>query len=105
MRALRILCTLRARRSVRLAAALLAGAFWWWAALRLAAAPAGPVEGLLVAGGWGLSLIPLHSVNRSESSARVSGRVPGPRKPLDCAPEDLAGHTAAVRGATPRTPM
>ncbi|WP_329311649.1 hypothetical protein [Streptomyces sp. NBC_01262] len=96
MRALRILYTwtLRARRPVRLAAALLAGAFWWWAALRLAVTPdrTGPVEGLLAAGGWGLSLIPLHSVTRSESPARVSGRVPGPRTPLRYLPRH--GHSA-----------
>ncbi|MFF5131372.1 hypothetical protein ACFY41_31185 [Streptomyces syringium] len=40
------------------------GGVWWWAVFRLLAQPerAGPVEGLVVAGGWGLSLLPVHCV-------------------------------------------
>ncbi|MGZ2356381.1 hypothetical protein LRE75_06700 [Streptomyces sp. 372A] len=35
---------------------------WWWAVLRLILAPAhaGVVEGVVAAGGWGLSLLPVH---------------------------------------------
>ncbi|BBC32497.1 hypothetical protein SGFS_037910 [Streptomyces graminofaciens] len=52
-----------ARRIVRWGAALGLGALWWWGALRLALAPdAGMVEGAVVAGGWGLSLLPVHCV-------------------------------------------
>ncbi|MEO3975488.1 hypothetical protein [Streptomyces sp. CAU 1734] len=43
-------------------AVLLAGALWWWAVLRLVLVPerAGLVEGAVAAGGWGLSLLPVH---------------------------------------------
>lgn len=42
--------------------ALVLGAVWWWAVLRLVLDPAhaGPVEGAVAAGGWGLSLLPVH---------------------------------------------
>ncbi|HBF82049.1 MAG TPA: hypothetical protein DD420_19570 [Streptomyces sp.] len=42
--------------------ALVLGGVWWWAVLRLALEPehAGLVEGTVVAGGWGLSLLPVH---------------------------------------------
>lgn len=49
---------------VRLAGALLLSGAWGWAVLRAAteSAQAGPVEGALLAGGWGLSLLPVHCV-------------------------------------------
>ncbi|MDQ0940301.1 hypothetical protein [Streptomyces sp. V1I1] len=39
-----------------------AGGLWWWAVLRLVLVPqqAGLVEGAVAAGGWGLSLLPVH---------------------------------------------
>lgn len=42
--------------------ALALGGLWWWAVLRLALQPeqAGLVEGAVAAGGWGLSLLPVH---------------------------------------------
>ncbi|MFJ7959369.1 hypothetical protein ACIQ62_24100 [Streptomyces sp. NPDC096319] len=45
-----------------LACGLAAGGIWWWAVLRLLLVPgeAGPVEGAVAAGGWGLSLLPVH---------------------------------------------
>ncbi|ARF57761.1 hypothetical protein [Streptomyces gilvosporeus] len=45
-------------------AGALGGALWWWAALRLTLEPqaAGTVEGAVVMGGWGLSLLPVHCV-------------------------------------------
>ncbi|WP_086822131.1 hypothetical protein [Streptomyces sp. NRRL B-24572] len=44
------------------ACGLAAGGLWWWAVLRLLLVPAetGPVEGAVAAGGWGLSLLPVH---------------------------------------------
>ncbi|MFD8618313.1 hypothetical protein [Streptomyces sp. NPDC059513] len=41
---------------------LLLGGLWWWAVLRLVLHPeqAGVVEGAVAAGGWGLSLLPVH---------------------------------------------
>ncbi|MEU5404249.1 hypothetical protein ABZ348_33755 [Streptomyces sp. NPDC005963] len=53
-----------ARRGVALGvlAALLVAGVWWWAVLRLALIPerTGFVEGAVAAGGWGLSLLPVH---------------------------------------------
>ncbi|MFF4607427.1 hypothetical protein ACFY12_32420 [Streptomyces sp. NPDC001339] len=47
----------------RISAAVIGG-LWWWAALRLAVWPqsAGVIEGTVVLGGWGLSLLPVHCV-------------------------------------------
>lgn len=44
--------------------ALALGGLWWWAVLRLALEPehSGAVEGAVAAGGWGLSLLPVHVV-------------------------------------------
>ncbi|GAA0463933.1 hypothetical protein ABZ951_23905 [Streptomyces sp. NPDC046215] len=62
--------------------ALAVGAVWWWAAVRLVAQPdrGGPVEALVVAGGWGLSLLPVHCVpwtrrrrGRREASSSAVG--------------------------------
>ncbi|MET9469089.1 hypothetical protein ABZY44_30700 [Streptomyces sp. NPDC006544] len=52
------------RIPARLAFALAVGALWWWAVLRLTLAPAeaGPVEGAVAVGGWGLGLLPVHCV-------------------------------------------
>ncbi|WP_329206781.1 hypothetical protein OG257_10690 [Streptomyces sp. NBC_00683] len=46
----------------RWALVLVLGGVWWWAVLRLLLAPehAGLVEGAVAAGGWGLSLLPVH---------------------------------------------
>ncbi|WSM18620.1 hypothetical protein OHB49_13020 [Streptomyces sp. NBC_01717] len=42
--------------------ALVLGGVWWWAVLRLLLEPerVGLVEGAVAAGGWGLSLLPVH---------------------------------------------
>ncbi|MGP3774690.1 hypothetical protein ACTWJ8_28145 [Streptomyces sp. SDT5-1] len=49
------------------------GALWWWGALRLVFAPgAGAIEGAVVAGGWGLSLLPVHALPKSRA-AGVAG--------------------------------
>ncbi|GAA3143852.1 hypothetical protein GCM10010449_74160 [Streptomyces rectiviolaceus] len=55
-------------RVVRWAPALALGALWWWGVLRLALAPdAGVLEGAVAAGGWGLSLLPVHCVPKSRA--------------------------------------
>ncbi|GAA1533107.1 hypothetical protein GCM10009730_48040 [Streptomyces albidochromogenes] len=64
------------RRSVLvpvLIPALVLGAVWWCAVLRLVLVPerAGVVEGAVAAGGWGLSLLPVHAV--SAAAAGVDG--------------------------------
>ncbi|TXC99596.1 hypothetical protein FS847_03270 [Streptomyces sp. ISID311] len=57
------------------------GGVWWWAAARLVLWPqsAGVVEGAVVVGGWGLSLLPVHCVPWTERGdgmcRRVLGRV------------------------------
>ncbi|MFD9725710.1 hypothetical protein [Streptomyces sp. NPDC059072] len=62
------------RRLPRLpvALALTVGLLWWWAVLRLVLAPAqaGPVEGAVAVGGWGLGLLPVHCVPRPVRKAR-----------------------------------
>ncbi|WP_078632334.1 hypothetical protein [Streptomyces resistomycificus] len=61
---------------VRWGAVLGLGALWWWAVLRLALAPdAGVLEGAVAAGGWGLSLLPVHCVPKD----RATGAVPSGR--------------------------
>ncbi|MFF3350269.1 hypothetical protein [Streptomyces sp. NPDC002779] len=60
----------------RWGAALGLGALWWWAVLRLAVAPdAGALEGAIAAGGWGLSLLPVHCVPKTRAvGALATGR-------------------------------
>ncbi|MCX4742642.1 hypothetical protein OG412_28875 [Streptomyces antibioticus] len=58
---------------VRRAAAVGLGAVWWWAAIRWAVAPdAGVLEGAVAAGGWGLSLLPVHCVARARAAGAVA---------------------------------
>ncbi|QTE01303.1 hypothetical protein [Streptomyces cyanogenus] len=65
-----------AGRIVRWVVALGLGAVWWWAVLRLAAGGgSGLLEGAVVAGGWGLSLLPVHCVPEE----RATGAVPAGR--------------------------
>ncbi|MEU3749627.1 MULTISPECIES: hypothetical protein [Streptomyces] len=68
------------------AVGLVAGGLWWWAVLRLLLVPgeAGIVEGAVAAGGWGLSLLPVHvaaSARRScgDGSGGRRGRSGGGR--------------------------
>ncbi|WP_078856025.1 MULTISPECIES: hypothetical protein [unclassified Streptomyces] len=63
-------------RGLRRAAALAGGALWWWAVLRLAfAADAGVLEGAVAAGGWGLSVLPVHCVPKAQAvGALATGR-------------------------------
>jgi hypothetical protein len=57
------------------------GVVWWWAVLRLLLIPgdAGVVEGTVAAGGWGLSLLPVHCA--PWTSAGGPGQLPGHRDP------------------------
>ncbi|RSS81440.1 hypothetical protein [Streptomyces sp. WAC06614] len=50
------------------------GVLWWWAVLRLALQPrgAGPLEGAVAMGGWGLSLLPVHCARVSRRATRAS---------------------------------
>lgn len=59
-----------------LALALAVGILWWWAVLRLVLAPAeaGPVEGAVAVGGWGLGLLPVHCVPGPAGARRRAGR-------------------------------
>ncbi|QDN70601.1 hypothetical protein FNV66_38210 [Streptomyces sp. S1D4-14] len=69
-----------AGRIARWGAALGLGALWWWGVLRLALAPdAGALEGAVVAGGWGLSLLPVHCVPKAEA-VRGGGGAHGRRE-------------------------
>ncbi|MEV6808226.1 hypothetical protein [Streptomyces sp. NPDC051132] len=53
--------------------ALGAAAVWWWALLRLAAGQgSGMLEGAVVAGGWGISLLPVHCVPKTRATGAVA---------------------------------
>uniref|UniRef100_UPI00403FF6D1 hypothetical protein n=1 Tax=Streptomyces sp. SS7 TaxID=3108485 RepID=UPI00403FF6D1 len=75
-----------ADRIVRRGVMLGLGALWWWAVVRLAVAPgAGALEGTVAAGGWGLSLLPVHCVAKGRAAGAVAAgrwraawRGPGP---------------------------
>ncbi|MET8857205.1 hypothetical protein [Streptomyces sp. NPDC004579] len=61
-----------AGRTVRRGACLVLGALWWFSVLRLVLAPgAGVLEGAIAAGGWGLSLLPVHCVPKSGAAGAV----------------------------------
>ncbi|MET8081420.1 hypothetical protein [Streptomyces sp. NPDC005303] len=58
--------------TVRRGMALGLGALWWWAVARLVLAPdAGALEGAVAAGGWGLSLLPVHCVPKARAAGAV----------------------------------
>jgi hypothetical protein len=52
------------------------GGLWWWAVLRLLLIPehTGLAEGAVAAGGWGLSLLPVHVTSRSAAEAEAALR-------------------------------
>lgn len=83
-----------ADRTVRRGVMLGLGALWWWAVVRLAVAPgAGALEGTVAAGGWGLSLLPVHCVAKGRAAGAVAAgrwraawRGPGPTAPQAEAP-------------------
>ncbi|MEU0137309.1 hypothetical protein ABZ172_25255 [Streptomyces sp. NPDC006296] len=55
--------------------ALVLGGLWWWAVLRLLVEPehTGLVEGAVAAGGWGLSLLPVHVAAVVRPERRAGG--------------------------------
>ncbi|MFC9944830.1 hypothetical protein [Streptomyces pratensis] len=55
--------------------ALVLGGVWWWAVLRLVLEPehAGLVEGAVAAGGWGLSLLPVHVAAAARTERTAEG--------------------------------
>ncbi|MEU9173119.1 hypothetical protein AB0D34_36010 [Streptomyces sp. NPDC048420] len=58
--------------AVRRGVALGLGALWWWAVARLVLVPdAGVLEGAVAAGGWGLSLLPVHCVAKARAVGAV----------------------------------
>jgi len=60
------------RRALRWGAALGCGAVWWWAVLRIALGEgAGVLEGAVVAGGWGISLLPVHCVPKARAEGAL----------------------------------
>ncbi|MFF3313896.1 hypothetical protein ACFYV5_00070 [Streptomyces sp. NPDC003035] len=63
------------------AGALVVGGLWWWAVLRLVLVPeqSGLVEGAVAAGGWGLSLLPVHVTASASAGRRAVGGVSGAR--------------------------
>ncbi|MER5756591.1 hypothetical protein [Streptomyces sp. NPDC002088] len=61
-----------AGRIVRWGAALGLGVVWWWAVLRLALVPdTGVLEGAVAAGGWGLSLLPVHCMPKARAAGAL----------------------------------
>jgi len=61
-----------ARPIVRWGAMFGLGVLWWWAVLRLVLAPdAGVLEGAVAAGGWGLSLLPVHCVPKARAAGAL----------------------------------
>lgn len=62
-----------AARIARWGLALGLCAVWWWAVLRLALTPhAGALEGAVAAGGWGLSLLPVHCMPKARAVGAVA---------------------------------
>ncbi|AMW15548.1 hypothetical protein A4E84_29410 [Streptomyces qaidamensis] len=48
------------------------GALWWWAVVRVVAVPeAGALEAAVAAGGWGLSVLPVHCVPKRRARGVV----------------------------------
>jgi hypothetical protein len=59
-------------RIVRWALGLGLTAVWWWAGLRLVLGQgSGVLEGAVVVGGWGLSVLPVHCVPQGRAAGAV----------------------------------
>ncbi|WP_432057773.1 hypothetical protein [Streptomyces sp. bgisy022] len=57
---------------VRRGAAAGLGVLWCWAVARLVYAPdAGVLEGAVAAGGWGLSVLPVHCVPKGDAEGAL----------------------------------
>lgn len=70
-----MLSSTKRRRPVRCALGAVCAVVWVCAVLRLAAGEGGAAESVVVAGGWGLSLLPVHvsTAPRGRPSARAAG--------------------------------
>ncbi|WSL30516.1 hypothetical protein OG564_15385 [Streptomyces sp. NBC_01280] len=92
-------------RTARWIPAVAFGALWWWGLLRLAFSPdAGAFEGAVAAGGWGLSLLPVHAVPKSRAagavgSVRPGGTSAGPIRPPGASVGAAGAGGASVGGA------
>ncbi|MGW0466009.1 hypothetical protein ACWDX6_12135 [Streptomyces sp. NPDC003027] len=64
------------------AGGLMAGGLWWWAVLRLVLTPeqSGVAEATIAAGGWGLSLLPVHVAASPARSDRSKATLSTPRR-------------------------
>ncbi|MFC8147039.1 hypothetical protein ACFUKV_35675 [Streptomyces paradoxus] len=71
------------------------GVLWWWALVRLVAVPeAGVLEAAVAAGGWGLSVLPVHCVPKRRARGVVG---PGRwRRALRAGVRDRAGGGSAA---------
>lgn len=59
-------------RTVRWTVVLGLTAVWWWAVLRITLGQgAGVLEAAVVAGGWGLSVLPVHCVPKGQAAGAV----------------------------------
>ncbi|MGX4689462.1 hypothetical protein [Streptomyces sp. JNUCC 63] len=66
---------------VRWGAAVGFGVVWWWAVLRLLlSGDAGVLEGTVAAGGWGLSVLPVHCVPKEQSGEGLDDAVLPPHR-------------------------
>lgn len=85
-----------------LPAALLVAGVWWWAVLRLVLTPerAGLIEGAVAAGGWGLSLLPVH-VTAASAGAGWMARASATRASVTRA---TAARAAVTRASQRRRP-
>jgi hypothetical protein len=99
--------------TVRRGMALGFGALWWWAVARLVLVPdAGMLEGTVAAGGWGLSLLPVHCVPKARAAGAVAAgrwrrawRAGGPAEAARSGPAgEEAGTTVGAGAATTASP-
>ncbi|MFE9172319.1 hypothetical protein ACFYNZ_23065 [Streptomyces kebangsaanensis] len=66
---------------VRWGAVVGLGVVWWWAVLRLLlSGDAGVLEGTVAAGGWGLSVLPVHCVLKERPGEGRDDAAPPPHR-------------------------
>lgn len=88
-------------RTARWIPAVAFGALWWWGLLRLAFSPdAGAFEGAVAAGGWGLSLLPVHAVPKSRAAGAVGSVRPGGTSAGTIRPPGASVGAAGAGGAS-----